>query len=294
MQRAQSSRDISGRFTSSELDRARRVEVVVLPLGPYRNLTTMTAALYALHPNGLVLNHAAQRVLGSPVDPFADLGDERWLRFKAAAFRLAQHGRGGNFGGNVLLSHAFANSELAKAYAARFGEAIVKPDTKALFWKDSTRLQNRIMEREGLIDELLERQPGARFLFPVRNPMDCARSNMRTGHWRYLVAEGAGFDAVLRKILELLQWFRRQERARPDRFLSFTETEIDAGFPERIAAFSNLPAPASWAVDDAPKAIEVVQRSAHAPEVVARYAELVADLFGDDPEMRRRLEQFAQ
>jgi hypothetical protein len=288
-----SRRDLSGRFTRHELDRAAGITTVVLPLGPYRNLTTMTAALYALHPNAVVLNHAGQRVFGSTVDPFAVIDDDRWLRFKAAALRMLQHGRGGGFGGSVLKSHAFYGTALPEVYAARFGDVLLKPEASVLFWKESMRLQNRFMGDEAMFDTLLLRQPQVRFIYPVRNPLDCTRSNLQRGHWRYLVPkEQAQFGPVLERVLRALQWFRVRERRDPDRFLSFTELEIDGGFPERVARFSRLPAPASWAIEDAPHAVEVVSRKAHAPENLNHYARLVADLFADDPAMRARLEAF--
>jgi hypothetical protein len=292
--RLQSSRDLAAHYSRSELDRAREIDTVILPLGPYRNLTTMTAALYALHPNAVALNHAAERVFGSAIDPFSDLGEDRWLNFKAGAVRLAQQGRSGDFGGSVLLSHAFGAPELTRVYQARFGTTILKPKTTALFWKDSMRLQKRITSQKGLLEDLLARQPQVRFLFPVRNPMDCARSNLQTRHARHLAPEGAGIEIVLRKILEALSWFRHYQRANPDRFFSFTELEIDPSFPGRIAQFSSLPAPASWAEEDSPKAISVVRRSAHPPELISLYSELIADLFATDPDMRLRLERLIE
>jgi hypothetical protein len=289
----QSRRDLSGSFSEGELALARRITTVVLPLGPYRNLTTMTAALYALHPNAVVLNHAAERVFGSAIDPFVRIDADSWLRFKAGALRLLKRGRSGAFGGNVVLSHAFRETELPAVYRARYGKQMLKPEASTLFWKDSMRLQNRFERDEAIFAELLARQPEARFIFPVRNPMDCARSNLQRGHWRHLVAKDAAeFGPVLRRVLESLRWFRRFERADPGRFLSFTELEIGAGFPERIAAFSNLPAPTRWAHEDAPKAIEVVPRSEHAADRRALYAALIAELFADDEEMRGRLGRF--
>lgn len=40
------------------------VRAVCLALGPYRNLTTLTASVIALHPNCQVLNHGWSRVAG--------------------------------------------------------------------------------------------------------------------------------------------------------------------------------------------------------------------------------------
>ena len=39
-----------------------QVEKVCMSLGPQRNLSTLTASLFALHSNCQVLNHAGQRI----------------------------------------------------------------------------------------------------------------------------------------------------------------------------------------------------------------------------------------
>lgn len=276
----------------AELAAADRIDTVVLPLGPYRNLTTMTAALFAFHPQAVVLNHAADRVFGSRFDPFDDLGPERWRSFKAGALRLLQHGRKSSYGGNVLFSHAFRKGRLRELYRARFGDTLRKPGATALFWKDSMRFQNRFLAGRPDIEAFRAANAQAVFIFPVRNPMDCARSNLGTGHWRHLVAKDeARFEPVLARILEALRWFRTRERAMPDRFWSFTEAELGEGFLERFATFCRLPESATWR-EDAPSTIAVATRSRHPDEIRDLYARLAAETFADDPEMRGRLERF--
>ena len=63
---------------------------VCLALGPYRNLTTLTAGILSLHPQCQVLNHAGVRLLPDPernfladpihvVDLLLDLRIQPWL-----------------------------------------------------------------------------------------------------------------------------------------------------------------------------------------------------------------------
>ncbi len=284
--------DFTRPLTGAELAAADRITTVVLPLGPYRNLTTMTAALFAFHPNGVVLNHAADRIFGSRYDPFDRLDAARWRDFKAGALRLLQHGRKSSYGGNVLLSHAFRGGRLSDLYRSRFGETLLKPQATALLWKDSMRFQNRFQRGAPRIEAVLAAFPQVQFVFPVRNPMDCTRSNLSTGHWHHLVPRGLKqFEPVLRAILEALRWFRVHERADPDRFWSFTEAEIGDGFLERFSAFCRLPSDASWR-EDAPQTVEVTARSRQSDERRAAYAAQVSDIFADDPDMRQRLERF--
>ena len=275
-----------------ELAAADAIANVVLPLGPYRNLTTMTAALFALHPRSVVLNHAAMRVFGTRFDPFDDLRPDRWRTFKAGATRLLRHGRKSSYGGNVLYSHAFRGGLLA-LYRERYGETLLKPGASTLFWKDSMRFQNRFEAGDPGMEDWLAANGQSVFIFPVRDPMDCARSNRATGHWHHLVPQDqAQFGPILRRVLEALRWFRRWERQDPSRFWSFTEAEIDAGFPARFAAACRIDPDPRW-LADAPRAIQVAERSEHKPENRALYLRLLDELFADDPEMRARLDVFA-
>lgn len=284
--------DFARPLRPGEFAAADRITTVVLPLGPYRNLTTMTAALFALHPNAVVLNHAAYRVFGTRFDPFDAPDPVRWRSFKALALRLLQHGRKSSYGGNVLLSHAFRDTALRPLYAERFADVLLKPGATSLFWKDSMRFQNRFVAGRPDLGTFLVANAEAVFLFPVRDPMDCARSNIATGRWRHLVPpQDRSFAPVLTRILESLRWFRARERARPDRFWSFTERELGPGFFERFATFARLGPDPVW-LADAPRAVQIAPRSEHSPQNRDLYAGLVADIFADDPAMRARLERF--
>jgi hypothetical protein len=284
--------DFARPLSQAELARADAIKTVVMPLGPYRNLTTMTGALFAFHPQAVVLNHAGDRLLGSRFDPLDDLGAARWRSFKAVSLRLLQGGRRSSFGGAVTHSHAFRGTPLAGLYAERFGDTLLKPGATAMLWKDSMRITNRFLDERPSVEALLGANPEALFLFPVRNPMDCARSNLSTGHWKHLVGKSeANFDAVLARILVVLRWFRERERAMPDRFMSYTEAELDAAFPARFAAFCRLPSSPTW-LEDAPRSIEVAERAEHPKERRDLYARLVDETFAGDPDMRARLERF--
>lgn len=46
------------------------IKKLIVPLGPYRNLTTFTAAIFTLHPQCLALNHAGKRLLNNKTDFF--------------------------------------------------------------------------------------------------------------------------------------------------------------------------------------------------------------------------------
>ena len=66
------------------------VRTVCLMLGPYRNLTTLTAAIVGLHPNCQVLNHGGMQVFrNNTINFLGDYSDERFEAF----IRFAVGGR---------------------------------------------------------------------------------------------------------------------------------------------------------------------------------------------------------
>src|SRR5689334_13648080 len=64
---------------------------VCLALGPYRNLTTLTAATLFLHPNCQVLNHGGMRIFGNLQVDFLsnNYSEERFNRFVQYAIRIS-------------------------------------------------------------------------------------------------------------------------------------------------------------------------------------------------------------
>ena len=62
-----------------------RLRTVGLILGPYRNLTTLTASVLSLHPECQALNHAGPRLLKGRLDFIQDV--RRLDRFCNAAAR---------------------------------------------------------------------------------------------------------------------------------------------------------------------------------------------------------------
>ncbi len=84
------------------------IRTICLALGPYRNLTTMTASILFLHPNCQVLNHAAQRIFGDDrIDFIENFNSETFDHFVRYAIYISQHGQQGQYGGSITHSHAF-------------------------------------------------------------------------------------------------------------------------------------------------------------------------------------------
>src|ERR1041384_7876359 len=84
------------------------LETVCLALGPYRNLTTFTASLIALHPNCQVLNHGGERVFSNPdMNFFLGYDKKKFDYFAQYAIMISGSGRRGFYGGSIIHSHAF-------------------------------------------------------------------------------------------------------------------------------------------------------------------------------------------
>jgi hypothetical protein len=289
---AQPRRELIPPATARERRAAEGLARVVMPLGPYRNLTTLTAALFAFHPEAVVLNHAGLRLFGSDADPLATPPGRHWDAFKLRAVQYLQAGMRGDAGGSILLSHAFDREGMRERYEARFGDTLLKPGARVLFWKESMRVLDRLERGAPEIRAFLDAVPEAAFLLPIRNPMDCARSNAAKDKSRMLLGGASPtVEAVLDRIVEIVAFVRALERERPERVMTFTEAELGPEFPGRLAAFAGLGAPDSWRADAA-AFLTVEGKSAHPPALRDRYARAIETRFADDPEMAARLSVF--
>ena len=78
--------------------RSRLSNLLCLFLGPYRNLTTLTASTLFLHPNCQVLNHASTRIFGDQrIDFFANYSDATFDAFLRYAIHISQSGARGQY-----------------------------------------------------------------------------------------------------------------------------------------------------------------------------------------------------
>src|SRR5262245_62722330 len=111
-------------------------ETLCVFLGPYRNLTTLTAAVLGLHPECVVLNHGFGRVEAhrslAPFAPPSQPGFDRFLRFAVEASR---QGRRGGYGGSIAASHAHERTAMQDASAR--AEETTAAHARVVVWKRS-------------------------------------------------------------------------------------------------------------------------------------------------------------
>lgn len=266
-------------------------------MGPYRNLTTITGAVLALHPHCQVLNHAGERILNRRrLDFFRFQNPATFDAFTRYAVQISRGGRRGDYGGSITLSHAFANSpKLRETYHAAYGASMVKDEIHSLFWKESLEVANHIRNHGINVGHLLHENAGLRFLLPVRNPLDCAVSNLKTGH----VSRFSGLDVrapierVVLAILDEFRWCLELRDGHPDRFLSIFAHEFTPSTLRGLARFLELDADEGWCESS----IEVFESKGqyhHSDSLREFYANAVRERFSGYPEFAGQLLVFLE
>jgi hypothetical protein len=240
-------------------------------LGPYRNLSTLSAAILSLHPDCQVLNHAAHRLLAdSSINFFTNVEAETFDRFLQAAREASGGGERGGFGGSILHSHAYANSPLLKSlYYRRYGDQALKPHAACLVWKDSMRIQRRLMWDDILFDRLCTTFPDLRFFMPIRNPLDCAVSNVSTGAIEYLTEKrnNVSLERAIDLVLDAYAWVLNRRDYRPDRIFVFTQYDERPTVFGALADFLHLTRYEDW-IRDATEAFRITREYQHSAETV--------------------------
>ncbi len=140
-----------------------------------------------------------------------------------AALRLSAGGQRGLKGGSVTLSHAYANNPgFVKAYRSRFGSTLLKTDIRSLVWKESMLIALTLRKQNVKVLELANQCPMLRFIYPVRNPIDCAISNLNQGGMAELICQLRGemvtLENVIKNIIEYIAWFAEMASKKPDQF----------------------------------------------------------------------------
>jgi hypothetical protein len=108
------------------------------------------------------------------------------------------------------------------------------------------------MEDPTLFDRLCESFPELRFILPVRDPLDCAISNRRTGHSFTLgLPIASPVNQVLEAVLRALAWALEKRDQHPDRIFAFTQDQPAEILLPRLADFLGVEPTASWLEDGA-------------------------------------------
>ena len=275
-----------------------QLESMCILLGPYRNLTTLTCSVLSLHPQCVVLNHAGVRALRNPrLNFLADYSPDRFREFVRYAGFSSRGGMRGMYGGDIRLSHAFDRDAMRRAQAQLRSSA--RGPARCLVWKDSHLVTNFLRSAVVDVRGLLQRNDKIRFLLPIRNPIDCAISNLRTGHVAFFapahgMSAATPLEELVGAVLDEIAWFvaLRDSSGRPENFFLYFEHSMGRGVLEQMLAFLRLPRDEAYlaAATDAFKSGGERPKEAR---IVARYVDEVHRKFAPQPELRDALLRFA-
>ena len=285
----------SSALLASESIDIESVKTVCLALGPYRNLTTVTASILFLHPHCQVLNHAGQRIFGEEeLDFIKDYSDGRFKTFLRYAIYISQSGIRGDFGGSITRSHAFDKHHKVHDLFTVSKLPLVKEKITTVFWKESLRTANYIRENNVDLNKLFTQNKQLRFLLPIRNPLDCAIGQVKTGYIKYFQGrkQGDSVEQAIDSILDEFLWFLDLMSRNPDRFFYFFEHDFNEPTIKRIADFLQLEMTEIW-LNDAITAFEIKSDYNHPDVLIAYFRKSVGDKFSDYPDFAEQLLLFS-
>jgi hypothetical protein len=191
------------------------------------------------------------------------------------------------------MAHAFDDDGLRQLYQSRYGSEALKPGAKLLFWKESMRIQLHITQQVGGFPALIGNLPQLKFVLPVRHPVHCAKSNIKTGHSRLLAPRRHDdFPLILARILDNLRWVLTDPLFNDGNRFVLWENELNQAGMLRLARFCGLDEDAEWA-RGVEAYVSIKDRPAEADEV-ALYRNLVAEKFSDLPDAATRLRAFVE
>jgi hypothetical protein len=270
-------------------------ETVCLALGPRGNLTTLTAATLFLHPDCQVLNHGGARVYGNrQIDFLSDYSGEKFKQFTQFAIRISTKGYRGDRGGSITYSHAFDSQYKTKEVFQKTGTGLVKNHIRCLFWKESHRTSNVIHDKHVDLGNIFKKNDKLRFLLPIRNPMDCAMSNVNTG--RVSLFKGMNKNTpvgdVTRAVLDEIVWIAGLKELNPDRFFYYFEHDISKKMLVDLATFLKLDPNETW-LSDALAIMKTKPSYEHDSKLSTFYREYVTNKFSQFPAMSEGLLLFS-
>ena len=271
------------------------INTLVCLAGPYRNLTTLTASIAALHPNCQVLNHAHERILPHrEVDFFSDYTSDKWNRFLQYGLRISIGGERGRTGGSIMHSHAFDHGNVKDLYQKRYGEKPIKDHVKSVLWKEGLYLANHLRKHNVDPLYLIKQQKRLKFLLPIRNVLDCAVSNKKTT-LAYIfndIDENSSLKDIISAVLEEHLAFFKLQQKMPSHFFHFFEHSFDRETLIAYCHFANIPFDEQWALDVL-SIFNMKSNYGHDQDIIQFYKEEVEIKFDDYPEIKTKLLAFA-
>lgn len=224
------------------------------------------------------------------MDFLSNFNQERFDSFIRFAIQISSGGGRGSIGGSIIHSHAFDAEHKIKETFSKMSLDLTKQEIKCLFWKELLRTSNLILEKNIDLVDILAKEERLRFLMPKRNPLDCAKSNLKTGHltrFRGLNKGSSDFE-VLQAILDEIYWFASYKEKIPNRFFYFFEHSISQEMLVNLATFLKLDPNKVW-LSNALSVMVTKSNYEHDRKFLAFYRETINEKFSRFPALSEEL-----
>lgn len=271
------------------------IKTLCMVLGPYRNLTTLTASIMSLHPNCQVLNHGLDRIKGDKdLDFLLNYSKTTLENFLRYAIFISGGGKRGDYGGSITLSHAFAeNNKMRKSYKEMYGNKLIKNDIQCLLWKESLHTTNILQKHPQKFQKILNESPNIKFILPIRNTLDCAESNINTGMATIYpeITDTKDKKKIIKRILEDYLWIFNLKQQYPDRFFYFFQHEVNKKTFTELATYANIIPDPKW-LEYSIKNYNIRKKYEHPDSLKNIYKSTVLQMFKKFPSEKQELLRF--
>ena len=274
----------------------KKINTVCLILGPYRNLTTLTASTLFLHPNCQVLNHGWERIVANDrLNFIKEFSSKKLDHFILNAVSMSKQGKKGLYGGSITKSHAFKPKHQMKDEFIKSKLSLIKKNIHCLIWKESLRSTNALRDENFNFKSVLKNDKRLRFLLPIRNPLDCAHSNLRTKHHKLFggVSENPDMEEMISLVLNEIAWFKEMEDQFPVHFTSFLDFEVSHHSLSSISSFLGIPKNNNW-MTSALKVMDFNSFYKHNDQIVDTYIKQVNKKFTNFPTFKQKFLEFVE
>ena len=263
------------------------VKTIAIFLGPYRNLTTLTASILSLHPHCQVLNHAGIRVLYNKKLNFLKYPTQKNIdNFLKFAIYASLFGKKGQYGGGIFHSHAFDNQTLRDLYYGEY-KSHLKKNIQCVIWKESHKITNHLKKEKIKINDLFYYKSQIKFILPIRNPLSCAVSNISTNHSVFFNIKNPDIYKIIDMIFEEYLFFLILETKHQKNFFHFFENEL-INKANELALFLDIPQDTSW-VDNVKKTYKLNNNYDHRKELINYCCQLAEEKFQKHPIFKEKL-----
>jgi len=130
---------------------------------------------------------------------------------------------------------------------------------------------------------------------PIRHPLDCAVSNLNTGHVRFfhgLNNDSSIYD-VVQAVLDEIFWFADLKSKYPNRFFYFLGQDISKEMLINLSEFVQLNPDEVW-IENAISVMMIKSKYSHSNDLIRFYRDYVNDKGSRFPNLSKGLLSFTE